>query len=254
MHRWQEHAAFRATWRREHPRRFVHYPSELSNFPPFAEWLTSTVKEEERCGCPVEDDVKQYAQPPEQNPTSHCQMYCHGMHLRVQSSEGGLVTSDSGVVACFARQLCWGLVNGRLVETNQEYVGYIEEILVLDYRNHCVTVLLCDWVKDTQDTQFPTIQGDKYDFSLANFNQMDGKVHANSFAFPLHCLQVFFSDDPHHHGWKVVCRTKVRGRRTTLLLLQSTPQMVQLLNDNKFVGLQPLELVVDSPIVPPRRQ
>ena len=109
------------------------------------------------------------------------------MHLQVRSSEGGIVTFDSGVVACFARQLRWGLVNGRPVETSQEYVGYIEEILVLDYRNNYVTVLLCDWVKGTRDTRFPTIQRDKYGFSLANFNQMDEKVHVDLCAFLLHC-------------------------------------------------------------------
>ena len=181
--------------------------------------------------------------------TRHCTVKCIvtvcTYTFEVQMTKGGLITSDLGVVACFARQLRWGLVNGRPMETNQEYVGYIEEILVLDYRNHYVTVLLCDWVKGTRDTRFPTIQQDKYGFSLVNFNQMDGKVHADLFAFPLHCQQLFFSNDPHRRGWKVVCRTEVRGRCTTLPLLQSTPQMVPLLNDNNFVGIQPLELVVD---------
>ena len=34
-----------------------------------------------------------------------------------------------------------------------------------------------------------------------------------SFAFPVHCAQVFFSDVEDSPGWKVVLRTEVRGRR-----------------------------------------
>lgn len=198
------------------------------------------MKEAERAGRPIEDDVLQYVQPPQRNAASHRQMYCHGMHLRVRSSESALVTRDSGVVASFTRQLRWGLQNGRPVETSQEYVGYIEEILVLDYRNHCVTVLVCDWVRGTRDARFPTIQRDRYGFSLANFNHMDGTVHADSFAFPLHCQQVFFSDDTHRPGWKVICCTDVRGRRRRGHAPVTTPDMVQLHNDQDFAGLQPV--------------
>ena len=238
--RWEEREAFRTRFRRIHPRSAVRYPPELSDFPPFADWLMCTVNEAVRNGRPLEDDVLQYAQPPQRTATSHRRMYCHGMHLRVRSSEGGLITRDSAVLACFTRQLRWGLVNGRPQEVTQEYVGYIEEILVLDYRNHCVTVLLCDWVRGTRDVRHPSIQKDRYGFSLANFNQMDGKVHSDSFAFPLHCQQVFFSDDLHRPGWKVVCQTEVRGRRRIVQGTGTSPNMVDLRSDNDFPGLQPI--------------
>ena len=34
-----------------------------------------------------------------------------------------------------------------------------------------------------------------------------------SFAFPIHCNQVFFLDVEEEPGWRVVLRTEVRGRR-----------------------------------------
>jgi len=71
-------------------------------------------------------------------------------------------------------------------------VGYIEEILELDYQNHCMTILLCDWVRASRNHRDPNIIQDKYGFSIAHFNHMDGKVHGDSFAFPLHYQQVFF--------------------------------------------------------------
>lgn len=68
---------------------------------------------------------------------------------------------------------------------------------------------------------------------------MDGTVHSNSFAFPLHCQQVFLSNDPTRPGWKIVCRTEVRGRRGQLQINQSTPNIIDVGHDGDFLGLQP---------------
>ena len=170
---------------------------------------------------------------------SHRKMYAFGMHFRVRGAEGGLITRDSCVVASFTRQRPWGLRNGRPIETTEEYVGYIEEILELDYRNHCTTVLVCDWVCPSVDPRHPNITRDQYGFTVANFNHMDGKVHANSFAFSLHCQQVFFSNDPTRPGWKVVCRTDVRGRRGQVQTNQCLPHIIDVGHDADFLGLQP---------------
>jgi len=68
---------------------------------------------------------------------------------------------------------------------------------------------------------------------------MDGRIHADSFAFPLHCQQVFFSNDLQRPGWKIVCRTDVRGRHGQLQIGESIPQIIDVENDAEFVGLQP---------------
>lgn len=196
----------------------------------------------ELAGEDVDGDILQYSQPPERYATSHRHMYACGMHLRVRSSEAGLVTRDSCVVASFTSQLRWGLVGGRPIERTDDYVGYIEEILELDYRNHCTTVLLCDWVSNSHDVRHPNVQRDKYGFTVANFNHMDGKVHEDSFAFPLHCQQVFFSDDPSRRGWKVVCRTDVRGRRQQLHSGHAVNNVTNVGRDAMFAGLQPTVL------------
>ena len=160
--------------------------------------------------------------------------------------EGGLVTRDSCVVATCTQQLRWGIRNGRPIEHTAEHVGYIQEILELDYRNHCTTVLLCEWVRASPDVQVPSIERDKYGFSIANFNHMDNRVHPDSFAFPLHCQQVFFSDDPTRRGWKVVCRTDVRGRRTALQHRLPVPIGIAIGDDADFQGLQPQILEIEA--------
>ena len=65
-----------------------------------------------------------------------------------------------------------------------------------------------------------------------------------------HCIvsRYFFSDDPHRPGWKIVCRTEVRGRRGQLQLNERTPTLIDVGNDEDFVGLQP-----EMPESEPRR-
>lgn len=245
--RWEERETYRRQFRRRHPTTAMRYPVHLFDLPPFASWVSARVSALQDAGEHVHEDVIQYGQPPERYVVSHRQMHAFGMHFRVRSAEGGLVTRDSCVVASFSRQLRWGLRNGRPIERTDDYVGYIEEILELDYRNHCTTVLVCDWVRGNQDSRFPNVQRDRYGFPMANFNHMDGRIHAESFAFPLHCQQVFFSDDPHRRGWKIICRTDVRGRRGELQINQSTPSVTEVGNDEDFAGLQP-ELLVTEPV------
>jgi hypothetical protein len=68
---------------------------------------------------------------------------------------------------------------------------------------------------------------------------MDSRVHSDSFAFPLHCQQVFLSDDPTRRGWKVVLRTDVRGRRLPIHQRQPAANVIAVGNDDDFRGLQP---------------
>jgi hypothetical protein len=105
---------------------------------------------------------------------------------------------------------------------------------------------VCDWVRPSADPRHPNITQDQYGFTVANFNRMDGKVHSNSFAFPLHCQQVFFSNDPTRPGWKVVCRTDVRGRRGQLQTGHCLPRIIDVGHDADFVGLQPQMQDVES--------
>jgi len=177
-------------------------------------------------------------------------MYCFGVHFRVRSAESALVTRDSCVIASFTQERRWGVHHGSHIESTADYVGYIEEILELDYRNHYTTVLVCDWVRTSRDARSPNIVRDKYRFTLANFNHMDGAIHCDSFAFPLHCQQVFFSDDPHRRGWKVVCKTDVRGRRGAPMFAQSTSTVFNVGDDADFVGLSPPMVEVEPVRVP----
>jgi hypothetical protein len=113
----------------------------------------------------------------------------------------------------------------------------VEKILELDYRNHCVVVLLCKWVKAKYNGPSPTIIRDDLGFTVANFNNMV-ELGKDSFAFPIHCQQVFFSEDPTRAGWKEVCRIDVRGRRGDLHFARPDIEMLAVGLDSSFHGLQ----------------
>lgn len=244
--RWEEREAYRVQCRRQRPSRPVTYPVELRDLPCFADWLKTRVLEAEHAGDSLENDVLHYSCPPERFAIAHWHMKAFGMHLRVRTSEGGLVTRDSCVVATYTQQLRWGIRNGKPIDHTAEHVGYIQEILELDYRNHCTTVLLCEWVRPSRDVRVPSIERDQYGFNVANFNHLDSTVHPDSFAFPMHCQQVFFSDDPTRRGWKIVCRTDVRGRRTPLQHQQPQPTGIAIGEDADFQGLQPQILETEA--------
>jgi hypothetical protein len=80
--------------------------------------------------------------------TAYRAMTAHGMHLRCRTAELAGQTADNGVAATFLQSSLWGMLDSNEdTDTNVEYVGFIEEILELDYGRHCVVVLVCSWVK-----------------------------------------------------------------------------------------------------------
>ena len=159
--------------------------------------------------------------------------------MRVRNSEGGLVSRDSCVVAVFTQQLRWGIRNGKPIERTAEYVGFIEEILELDYRNHCTTTLLCEWVKPTRDGRVSNIERDRTD-SLRQ-TSTTWTVGCNRIQSHLHFIANKYSlyDDPSRRGWKVLLRIDVRGRCLQIHHAQPAAHVIVVGNDEDFRGLQP---------------
>jgi hypothetical protein len=85
--------------------------------------------------------------PPTIKAIAYRSTYAYGNHIRVKSVETNLLSMDSRVAAVFGTT-CRSNVNDRNpIEADVEYVGYVEEILELNYGTTCVIVLLCNWVR-----------------------------------------------------------------------------------------------------------
>ena len=118
-----------------------------------------------------------------------------------------------------------------------EYVGWIEEILELEYESVQVLVFLCNWVQAISKGLGATMKHDDYGFTLVNFNRLI-PISAQSFVFPIQVEQVFLSDCHGEPRWRVVLRKEPRGRRTTSdMTMRNDIEALCIGDDNQFRGL-----------------
>jgi hypothetical protein len=98
-----------------------------------------------------------------------------------------------------------------------EYVGWIEEILELDYGRFQTIVLLCNWLVANYEGSSAIVKRDEYGFTLINFECLI-PLFAQSFAFPMHVEQVFFCRWWRvSQNWKVVLRKEPKGARSEFI-------------------------------------
>jgi len=72
-----------------------------------------------------------------------------------------------------------------------EYVGWVENILELNYRVRNIVVLLYNWVKVNYVGSSAIVKQNEYGFTLVNFASII-PISNQSFIFPLHVDQIFF--------------------------------------------------------------
>ena len=180
--------------------------------------------------------------------TTYKAMYAFKNHYRVLSTKRSLKTTDNGVAATF-KQVCRnGIRNANQVNADVEYVGHIEKILELNYRHHYLVVLVCNFVKANYIGDNATIKKDRWGFTSVNYGRRYGSVSQDSFAFPIHCEQVFYSEAMEAPGWRVLLRKEVRS--TKVLPTQeeeAEPEMFQMGHDIEFEGLCPQREVGEDP-------
>jgi hypothetical protein len=236
-----ERAAFSEAFAHRYGRRA---PSGLNRLPEFSEWLQDEVGKAMESVDKPSRDVEEASRLPEIVATGYRAMYAHGIHFKIRQAEEEKVTSDSGVVAAiWERRRSREFNSGNELDT-AEYVGWVEEILELNYRSHCCIVLVCSWIPYILESRNAKVERNRYGFTLGNFHTTK-PIGPNSFAFPIQCQQVFFSDDEKWNAerggdWKVICGTEVRGRRGNLDMYRPDIQMLALNRDSDYDGLRGL--------------
>ena len=241
QHVWQERTNARSEFRRAHPhrsgRRGAPFPRGLEEIPAFAKWLEKEVARSLEEGVVITEDVEDSSKLPSLQAKKFKSMYAYGYHFRVKSIEhSSTSTCDSGVAAVFRQPCHSGRHDQNVVNEDLEYIGQIRDILELGYGRHCVVLLVCECVKANYRGRNATIKKDEWGFTMANFRALVPFGY-ESFAFPIHCEQVFFLDDEEEPGWKVVLRTEVRGRRVDIQMAEEEePKMFAMGQDSNFQG------------------
>ena len=231
--------------------RDIEYPQTLRLLPNFEVWLVSAIQMAMDSSEEVAPDVIDISIGPARMATSYRSMWAYGNHFRVKSAERNLTTIDCGVVATFEQECRSGPQDQNTIMAQVEYVGWVEEILELDYGRFQVIVFLCNWVKAISQGPGTTMKRDEYGFTLVNFNRLI-PISAQSFVFPIQVEQVFFSDTNCEQPgcWKVVLRKEVRARRTTMDMNREIG-LLSLGDDTEFLGLVAPEDGVINPIAIP---
>jgi hypothetical protein len=145
-------------------------------------------------------------------------MWAFGNCTCVSNVEEHLTRWDSCVATTFEHEYVSGPNDQRPVLAKLEYVGWLEEILELNYRVLNVVVSLCNWVKANYIGSSATVKRDEYGFTFVNFVSLN-PIYDQSFAFPLHVDQMFFSSNPKERGWKMVLKKKQYGTLQSLICL-----------------------------------
>jgi hypothetical protein len=115
--------------------------------PPFAVWIRTAISNAIKDGEEIDKHTLHMSMPPTLATRSYHLIYALGNHIKVSSVEEHLKTLDSGVVATFEHE-CISRPNDQILMLGKlKYVGWVEEILELNYGILKIVVLLCNWVK-----------------------------------------------------------------------------------------------------------
>jgi hypothetical protein len=135
---------------------------------------------------PLDDEFKE-SRLPEKVAPAYRAMYAYGMHLRIKSAKEEKITSDIGVAfAVWWRSRGWTKDKRSQLES-VEYIGWIEEILELDYRNHYYIVLVCSWIPRDMNGLNAKVVHNIYGFVVGNFIHIV-PLGLDSFPFPMQCI------------------------------------------------------------------
>ena len=193
----------------------------------------------------VPQDVKGLMLPPSDVTKSYRSMYAFRNHIRVRSAEAQLTTADLGVAITFQHLCRTGIKDRNLWVAELEYVGWVEEILSVDYGHFEVVVLYCNWMVANMKGDGTTMKHDDYSFTTVNFERLI-PYSTQLFAFPLHIEQVFFALDMAKRGWEVVLRREPRSVRSfSKHQLMEEVQCISLGRTCDFPGLEATSLDED---------
>src|SRR5579875_2122807 len=151
--------------------RRLEYPSNMQA-EAFTSWFAAVVQNDMNQGIDVSMDVQALLMPPSKNAKSYKSMYAYGNHIRVRSIESNMNTCDSGVAVTFL-QACRASNNDRNARIESlEYIGWMEEIIGVDYREFELIVLYCTWVRANLRGAGATMKRDDNGFMLIRFDRV----------------------------------------------------------------------------------
>ena len=158
----------RAEIRRRSRGRIAEY-LPIARDEPFSAWFLAALERDMAASMHVEEDAKNLTLPPSCEAKSYRIIYAYGNHIRVRSAEVELPTSDSGIAAMFSQACHANMKDQNHTVANVEYVGWVEEIIGVDYGKFELLLLFCKWAQATWNGPQATMKRDEYGSILMKF-------------------------------------------------------------------------------------
>ena len=165
----------------------------------FNTWFKNAVSDDVAMGNDVSGDILAMLLPPRQEAKGYKAMYAYGNHIRVREAEADMSTYDTGVAATFLQSCRASSSDRNMRTTNLEYVGWVDEIISVNYGKFEMVVLYCTWAQTNKRGARATMKCDEYRFTLFRFDRLI-PYSADFFAFPRHVHQFFYIDDEDNSG------------------------------------------------------
>ncbi|KAL6286413.1 hypothetical protein ACE6H2_010803 [Prunus campanulata] len=126
-----------------------------------------------------------------------------GVKFNIKAQDDVRTVQNSGVYLLAHTMQVASAKDKNPIISNMGFYGVIQEIWDLDYQKFTIPVFRCDWIDSTSG-----LVVDELGFTLVDLSKIG---HRNDqFVLASQVKQVFFVDDPMHHGWSVVLSTPNR--------------------------------------------
>ncbi|CAL9024303.1 unnamed protein product [Prunus brigantina] len=165
----------------------------------FIQWLhfkvQSELNGEEHNG--VSENLRWLAAGPSVAVPSYRSYLINGVKFNTKAQDDVRTVQNSGVYLLAHTMQVASAKDKNPIVSNMGFYGVIQEIWDLDYQKFRIPVLRCDWIDNTSG-----LVVDELGFTLVDLSKIG---HRNDqFVMASQVKQVFYVDDPMHHGWSVV--------------------------------------------------
>ena len=153
------------------------------SFPKFEELIANAISDAKEEGQDITTKESELSQLPHLWAMHFSGMWAYGSHLRVEEKDKGKINCDCVVSVEFLHEI-----------EKKFYVGFIKEIIQVDFGENSPILLKCKWIRPS------TIQFDEYGFVCANRRQFLSKTD-ELYVSPLQINQSFLIDDLRSPRW-----------------------------------------------------
>ncbi|CAL2248300.1 unnamed protein product [Prunus armeniaca] len=145
----------------------------------------------------VSENLRWLATSPSMAVPSYRSYLIKGIKFNTKAQDDVRAVQNSGVYLLAHTMQVASAKDKNSIVSNMGFYGVIQDIWDLNHQKFTIIVFRCDWIDSTSG-----LVVDELGFTLVDLSKIGHRN--NQFVMASQVKQVFFVDDPMHHGWSVV--------------------------------------------------